>query len=135
MSLPHLPVDFFVDANGCLAERRSLDDFEVILHYDDVPESDVTSVDGIRCTTVLRTVIDLAAELDSADLEQIVDECLERGMFTPREAFERIAQPDMRGRRGATLLAELLRVRPHGSGATDPTTDVSASTDPPRAYE
>lgn len=107
--------DFYVDANGCLAERVALDGQEVILHYDDVPESDVTSVDGIRCTTALRTVIDLAPELASAELEQMVRHCIDRGLFTIEEAVERVTKPDMLTRRGAALLRQIVS-RPGAPG-------------------
>jgi hypothetical protein len=50
------------------------------------PETDITSVDGIPCTTALRTVIDIAAELEGHEVERIVDECRDRGVFRPREA-------------------------------------------------
>ena len=53
--------DFYVDANGRPTERATTDGPIVIVHYDDIPESDVTSINGIRCTTALRTVIDLSA--------------------------------------------------------------------------
>jgi hypothetical protein len=111
MPRPPTPDDVYVDANGRLTERRKLDGVDVIVHYDDIPESDITSVDGIPCTTALRTVIDLAVELDRPELEQIVDECIDAGLFTPEEAFERVAQPDMLGRRGATLLEQVLSDR------------------------
>jgi hypothetical protein len=105
------PNDVFIDANGRLAETHSLGDFDVVMHYDDVPESDVTEVDGIRCTTAVRTVIDLAAELDRHELERIVDDCLQRRLFTPQEGFARVAQPDLLPRRGAQRFAEVLRDR------------------------
>jgi hypothetical protein len=40
-----------VDANGCMTQRVLLDGQEVVVHYDDIPDSDITSVDGIphRC--------------------------------------------------------------------------------------
>jgi hypothetical protein len=34
----------------------------------------------------LRTVIDIAAELEGHEVERIVDECLDRGLFRPWEA-------------------------------------------------
>ena len=105
------PDDVFIDANGRLAETHSLGDFDVVMHYDDVPESDVTEIDGIRCTTALRTVIDLAIELDRHELERIIDDCLERGLFTPKEGFDRVAQPDLRPRPGAQRFAAVLRDR------------------------
>jgi hypothetical protein len=100
--------DFYIDANGCLAERFAMDGRDVIVHYDDVPESDITSINGVRCTTALRTVIDVAAELDGAELEQIVRDCLDRRLFTPEEALERVAKPDMLTRPGAESLRQIV---------------------------
>ena len=111
MTLHDDPDDMFIDANGRFTERHSLGDFDVIMHYDDVPESDVTIVDGLRCTTPLRTVIDLAAELDRHELERIIDECLERRLFTPQEGFDRVAQPDLLPRPGSRRFADVLRDR------------------------
>ena len=97
-----------VDGNGLLTERTWLGDTEVVIHHDDVPESDITTVEGIRCTTALRTVIDLAPEVSAAHLEVMVRDCFERGLFTPGEAWRRLAEADMVGRRGAELLRRVL---------------------------
>jgi hypothetical protein len=97
-----------VDGNGQLTERAWLGDQEVIIHREDIPETDVTEVHGIPCTTALRTVIDIAPEVETARLEVIVQDCLERGLFTVEEALRRVAQPDMIGRRGAELLRRVL---------------------------
>ena len=105
-----------VDGNGQLIERMWLGDQEVIIHREDVPETDVTTVRGIRCTTPLRTAIDLAPELEPAHLEEIVEDCLERGLFTVEEALRRINEPDMVDRRGAQLLRDVLVRREAGSG-------------------
>jgi hypothetical protein len=99
----------FIDDNGCPAERRLIGGQEVIVHYDDIPDRDRTVVDGIPVTTALRTVIDLAVSLDRAHLERIVEDCLARQLFTIEEASARLAEPDMRERRGALLLAEVIR--------------------------
>ena len=96
------------DGNGVLTERRSVGGLEVIVHYDDIPESDITTVDGIRCTTALRTVIDIAPDVDPAHLAQIVEDLLARGLFTVEEARRQLAQPDMAGRAGAELLRRIL---------------------------
>jgi hypothetical protein len=93
-----------VDGNGLLTERMWFGDQEVIIHYDDVPETDITTVDGLRCTTPLRTVIDVAPEVSAADLDVMLRDCLRRGLFTVEDAWRRLAQPDMVGRRGAELL-------------------------------
>lgn len=96
------------DSNGRPTERVLLGGQEVIVHYDDIPDKDLTSVHGIRCTTPLRTVIDIAPDVDAARLEEIVQECLERGLFTIGEARDRLAERDMLTRPGAVLLRQLL---------------------------
>jgi hypothetical protein len=80
----------------------------VIVHFDDLPDSDITIVDGIPCTTALRTVIDLAAEWDEDQLDRVVRDCLQRGLFTIEEAQERLSRDDMRGRPGAAVLRRYL---------------------------
>ncbi len=95
-----------VDANGCLTEERWVGGQAVVVHYDDIPESDITEIDGIRVTTALRTVIDIAPELAPGRLEEIVEDCLTRGLFTVEEARARVTEPDMVARRGARLLLQ-----------------------------
>jgi hypothetical protein len=108
--MSHLPNphDFYIDANGMPTEVVDLDGVEVHRHYDDVPDSDLTVVNGLPCTTALRAVLDVAVEMDPLELDRLVTECLDRGFFTPREAFDRIAQPDMLARQGALRVAGLL---------------------------
>ena len=67
-----------------------------------------TTVDGIPCTTALRTVIDIAADVDLPRLEEIVHDFLDRGLFTVDEAWRRLSQPDMANRAGAALLRRML---------------------------
>jgi hypothetical protein len=97
-----------VDGNGLLTERVWFGDQEVIIHRDEIPESDITTVQGIRCTNALRTVIDVAPDIDAAHLDEIVQDCFERKLFTLEEAWHRLAQPDMVGRRGADMLRAAL---------------------------
>ena len=98
-----------VDGNGGLVERVSMDGFDVIVHYvDDIPESDITTVGGIRCTTPLRTVIDLATEVDSAQLRSMVRDLLDRGLFTAEQASQRLDETDMVGRPGAIAVRRTL---------------------------
>ena len=61
------PDDIFSDANGVVTERTRIGGQPVIIHYDDVPESDIAHVRGIRCTAALRTTIDLAPDVTEAD--------------------------------------------------------------------
>jgi hypothetical protein len=81
----------------------------VIVHYDDLPEKDVTTVRGVPCTTALRTVIDLAPELERGHLDEIVRDCLDRRLFTIDEAKARLDEADMITRPGALLLRQALR--------------------------
>lgn len=109
MHEPFQPHDYFIDGNGCLAERVTLGELEIVLHYDDVPETDMTVIDGIRCTTPVRSAIDVAGDLDLAQVTTLVRDALEQGIFTPEEVFERVAQSDMLLRPGATRIAQALR--------------------------
>jgi len=100
--------DYFVDANGCPAERVVIDGQPVIIHYDDIPESDITTVNGLRCTTPIRTVIDMATQVGRDELVHMVRHCLNRGLFTTEEALARVSQADMQARLGAILVREVL---------------------------
>jgi len=100
--------DVYIDANGCPTERVRIGGQPAVFHYDDIPESDIATVHGIRCTTPLRTVIDLAPEVDTAHLHRMVQDCLDRRLFTVEEAQARLAQADMVERAGAKLLRQVL---------------------------
>ena len=106
--MPEFPEDIYFDSNGVLTARTRIDGMEVIIHYDDVPDSDLTTVRGIPCTTPLRTVIDLAPDLEPDELLRMVDDCLRRRLFTTEEAMARLAQPDMLERPGAVILRSAL---------------------------
>jgi hypothetical protein len=106
--MPEPDEDLWIDSNSCLTERTWLGGQEVVVHYDDIPAKDITVQKGIRCTTPLRTVIDIAPDVDPAELERIVRDCLDRGLFTVEEARARVAEPDMRKRPGAELLRRAL---------------------------
>ena len=100
--------EIYFDSNGALNEHRRVGGQEVIVHYDDIPERDVTTVRGIPCTTALRTVIDIAPDLDNAQLRRAVQDCLDRQLFSMEEAKARLAELDMLDRPGAQLLRLLL---------------------------
>lgn len=100
--------DFWVDGNGVLTERRRLGGQDVIVHYDDLPDTDRTVVDGIPVTTALRTVLDLAVELSDRELERMIDDCLRRHLFTVEEGLARAAEPDMLLRSGAQRVRRML---------------------------
>ncbi len=103
--------DIYIDANGRPTERIRVGDQEVVVHYDDIPESDITTVRGLRVTTPIRTVIDIAPDMPSTELERIIRDCLGRGLFTVEEALARINQPDMAARVGAQMVRSALTGR------------------------
>ena len=96
---PFVPLG--VDGNGAPTELMSLGGTKVIMHYGDVPRTDITTIDGIRCTTALRTVIDIGTELESGDLALVLLDCLDRQLFTVDDAHRRLSQPDMATHSGA----------------------------------
>lgn len=101
---------FSVGVDGDLVERVWLGDQEVIVHHADIPESDVTTVRGIPCTTALRTIIDLAPDVTPIQLRIMVQDALLRRLFTLEQASERLAQADMADREGARLLRRILDI-------------------------
>jgi len=108
MSTDQSKDNIYIDANGVLTERVRFGNQEIVVHYDDIPESDITTVRGLRVTTPVRTVIDIATQVDPPDLERIFRDCLDRGLFTFEEALARIDQPDMASRAGARLVRSAL---------------------------
>ena len=99
------------DRNGYPVERRRMGDQLLVLHYVDIPAEDMSVVDGIPCTTPLRTVIDVATDVDAASLDLMVDDCLGRGMFTEDEALARLARADLLRHPGGPLVVAALARR------------------------
>lgn len=97
-----------VDGNGHPTERAVLNGVEVIIHRANYPDSDITTVNGIRCTTALRTLIDVAVDLSDGDLRCAFNDSLDRGLFTLADARQRLAELDMVDYKGAALVRRLL---------------------------
>ncbi len=102
------PGDLGVDRNGCLTETKWIGGMEVVVHYDDVPASDITELHGIRCTTALRTLIDISAGLERDDIRVNLDDLVARGLFTLADARRRLAEPDMAVHPGAAALRSVI---------------------------
>ena len=65
----------------------------VVLHHDNIPESDVEQRQAWRVTTPLRTLIDVAAgDLSQEQLNQAMSDALERGLATRRSVLRRSAE-------------------------------------------
>lgn len=109
---PDFPTEAFsVGRDGDLVEERWVGDTPVLIHHVDLPPSDVTVHRGIPVTTPIRTVIDIACDVEPDHLEAIIDDCLGRRLFTLEEAWHRLGQPDMAERHGAALVRDALRRR------------------------
>ncbi len=98
-----------VDGNGAPTELVSLGGPKVIMHYGDVPRADITTINGIRCTTALRAVIDIATELGSGELALVLHDCLDRQLFTVDDVHRRLSQPDMATHSGAQHVRRALQ--------------------------
>jgi predicted transcriptional regulator of viral defense system len=71
---------------------------------------DVTVVDGVPCTTVPRTILDVAEDGSSREIERLLDRAEVRGLFDLRAVDDVLARAD--GRHGAvTLRAVLSEIR------------------------
>lgn len=97
-----------LDASGALTETGTINGERVVVHYADYPDSDVTEVHGIPCTTALRTVIDIAADVEPDHLLEIVQDALDRRLFTADEARRRLDEDDMERHFGAPLVRRAL---------------------------
>ena len=100
-----------VDRNGAVMGRASVGGTKVIVHFADYPETDITTVRGIRCTTAERTIIDLATTFEEHHFREVVFDALDRGIVTEERLWARLDQPDMRVHVGAEILRQLLRTR------------------------
>ena len=76
-----------------------------------LPEEHLTVIDGIACTRVPRTLVDLAGVLHPSRLERAVDNCLAMRIVTVgslRAVFDDLAQ---RGRKGIGTMRRILDER------------------------
>jgi very-short-patch-repair endonuclease len=79
---------------------------------------DVTELDGIPVTTPARTLVDCAAVLDPAALEEALDDALRRGLVSLPRLRWRVRCLARRGRPGVAALRALLEAR--GAGEAVP---------------
>jgi predicted transcriptional regulator of viral defense system len=78
----------------------------LILHYADLPESDIAGAQGFKFTRPLRTILDLveANTVERSFLRQAIRQALQRGLITRHEL--RSAKPSARARK---LFDEVMR--------------------------
>jgi predicted transcriptional regulator of viral defense system len=76
------------------------------VHRSRLAEADVTTIDGIPCTTVARTLLDLAEVVRRRELERAVDRAEILRVFDLREVEDVLVRAG--GRRGAPVLRSVL---------------------------
>ena len=88
--------------------RRGLRRVKGIVRHESttLTEADVTVVDGIPCTSVARTLLDLAGEIDRQGLRRACNQADVLGIFDGRQVEDVLARAE--GRRGAQRLREVL---------------------------
>lgn len=101
-----------IDADGNPMGRGFVGGEEVIVHFADVPDSDLTVLNGIPCTTAVRTVIDCAPYSSPERIRAMVDDAVARRLFTLDELWCRLDQPDMHDRPSAEIVRRALSSRP-----------------------
>jgi hypothetical protein len=100
---------------------------ELLCHHDDpvevrgalvrrtrcLPRCDVTEIDGIACTTLERTLIDVAPMVTHRQLVRAIDDAQRRGIDMHR-LIERAVALSRRGRSGPSLVLDIARRRLDG---------------------
>lgn len=76
-------LDGFEDIEPVISSRRRLRSSRIRTHpRDPIPAHDLTEIDGIPVTKIERTIVDLAAVVDSDKLEDALDSALRRRLTT-----------------------------------------------------
>ncbi len=73
--------------------------------------SDIVIVDGIPCTSLVRTIFDLAAVVHRSRVEHVIDGAIRDGHIALAELMAYVARHGRRGRRGVAMLREILAER------------------------
>jgi hypothetical protein len=61
---------------------------EIRIRFADLPESDITEVNGFRVTTLVRTLIDLSAETEASEAARYIEQAIEKGLITLNELID-----------------------------------------------
>jgi very-short-patch-repair endonuclease len=88
---------------------------DLTLHHSaTLPRCDTVTVDGIRCTSATRTIIDCAALLNDEVLEAAFEEARRMGLTSATALARRAEELCGRGRPGSGGVRRLLAVQRHG---------------------
>jgi hypothetical protein len=91
-----------------------LEGVQVVHRLEDLHERWVTAVDGVPCTTVARTLVDLGAVLPDKEVARCLDRATGRGIVTVSMVETARKAVARRGRRGAGVIRRVLA--PHLDG-------------------
>ncbi|MGN6695195.1 MAG: endonuclease domain-containing protein [Aquihabitans sp.] len=98
--------------------RRSNDSLVATVHSTTwLPKDDITTVDGIPCTSVARSLFNLAGLVPAVDFEQVrgaVDEAIRLGKASDAWLWWRLEKLRCRGRSGVANLEAVLAARASG---------------------
>lgn len=95
-----------------VAVRRTHEFAGVIIHQStDLVDDHFTVVDGLPTTTVVRTLVDLAAVLDDRLIERVIDRCIAQRRTSIEELGSLVGEVSRRGKPGTAFLREYLQTR------------------------
>jgi hypothetical protein len=84
----------------------------VVVHRTrDLADDHITAVNGVRATTLGRTVVDLSATLHPRHVEAIVDDLVALNRLDPEEFAELVGSVARRGKPGSSALRDLIAER------------------------
>jgi len=85
---------------------------DVAIHHSrSLPRADLVAVDGIRCTSATRTIIDCAGLLGDEALEAAFEQARRMGLTSPAALAKRANELCGRGRPGSARIKRLLAVQ------------------------
>jgi putative AbiEi antitoxin of type IV toxin-antitoxin system len=99
--------------------RRILVDPFVVHESKDLIEADIISLDGIRATTAVRTIVDLGASVSPRFVEHCLDTSLRKGLFDAWDVRRFIARVARSGRNGVGTIRPLIMERLEWDGITE----------------
>jgi hypothetical protein len=106
-----------------VSRGRTPDLVGVSVHQSSVcPDAHIKEIDGIRVTTMARTLFDLAGTVHPLRTTRALDTCLNQDKVTPAAVWGVVGDLAKRGRTGSALLRELMLSR--GEGEVAPATDL-----------
>lgn len=99
--------------------ERDPDGCDAVVHRSkDLLPQDIELVDGIPCTSVVRTLVDAGAVLQDRTVERLLERALVRQLTTVAEVRDFMERVAARGRRGVGVMRRVLEARAYGESAS-----------------